>query len=156
NEVTTSHAAEQLVGTFDFPEGRLTSAVRRQPNCVILFDEIEKAHADVFDYLLQVLGEGRLTDARGRIADFRSTVIIMTSTLGAGELNAQLGFESGTEQRQQIYIKAAQQFFRPEFFNRIDEVVPFRNLDRQDMEQIVAMQMDQVLARDGLTRRDVF
>lgn len=156
NEVTTPYAAEQLVGTFESPDGRLTSAVRRQPNCVILLDEIEKAHPDVFDYLLQVLGEGRLTDARGRVADFRSTVIIMTSNLGARQQSAQLGFESSNEQRQQIYVKAAQQFFRPEFFNRIDEVVAFRSLDPQDMEQIVAMQMDQVLARDGLKRRDVF
>lgn len=156
NEVTTPYAAEQLVGNFESPDGRLTSAVRRQPNCVILLDEIEKAHPDVFDYLLQVLGEGRLTDARGRVADFRSTVIIMTSNLGASQQHAQLGFETSNEQRQQIYIKAAQRFFRPEFFNRIDEVVAFRSLDPQDMEHIVAMQMDQVLARDGLQRRDVF
>ena len=156
NEVTTPYAAEQLVGTFEAPDGRLTSAIRRQPNCVILLDEIEKAHPDVFDYLLQVLGEGRLTDARGRVADFRAAVIIMTSNLGASQQNAQLGFESSNEQRQQIYLKAAQQFFRPEFFNRIDEVIAFRNLDPHDMQQIVAMQMDQVLARDGLTRRDVF
>lgn len=156
NELTTPHAAEQLVGTFDQPDGRLTAAVRRQPNCVILLDEIEKAHPDVFDYLLQVLGEGRLTDARGRVADFRSAVIIMTSNLGASEQNSNLGFEVSAERRQQIYIKAAQQFFRPEFFNRIDEVVPFRNLDAHDMEQIVAIQMEQVLSRDGIKRRKIF
>lgn len=156
NELTTPYAAEQLVGTFDSPDGRLTSAIRRQPNCVILLDEIEKAHPDVFDYLLQVLGEGRLTDARGRVADFRSAVIIMTSNLGASEQNSNLGFEFTAERRQQIYLKAAQQFFRPEFFNRIDEVVAFRNLDPQDMEQIVTIQMDQVLSRDGIKRRDIF
>ncbi len=71
------------MGTFDAPEGRLTSAVRRQPHSVVLLDEIEKAHPDVFDYLLQVLGEGRLTDARGRVVDFRSTIIILTSNLGS-------------------------------------------------------------------------
>lgn len=156
NELTTPYAAEQLVGTFDSPDGRLTSAIRRQPNCVILLDEIEKAHPDVFDYLLQVLGEGRLTDARGRVADFRSAVIIMTSNLGASEQNSNLGFEFNAERRQQIYLKAAQQFFRPEFFNRIDEVVAFRNLDPQDMEKIVAIQLDQVLSRDGIKRRDIF
>ena len=156
NELTTPYAAEQLVGTFESPDGRLTSAVRRQPNCVILLDEIEKAHPDVFDYLLQVLGEGRLTDARGRVADFRSAVIIMTSNLGASEQNSNLGFEFTAERRQQIYLKAAQQFFRPEFFNRIDEVVAFRNLDPHDMEQIVAIQLDQVLSRDGIKRRDIF
>lgn len=156
NELTTPHAAEQLVGTFDSPDGRLTSAIRRQPNCVILLDEIEKAHPDVFDYLLQVLGEGRLTDARGRVADFRSAVIIMTSNLGASEQDSNLGFEVSAERRQQIYLKAAQQFFRPEFFNRIDEVVAFRNLDPHDMEKIVAIQLDQVLSRDGIKRRDIF
>ncbi len=156
NELTTAYAAEQLVGTFDQPDGRLTSAIRRQPNCVILLDEIEKAHPDVFDYLLQVLGEGRLTDARGRVADFRSAIIVMTSNLGAVEQSSSLGFETSNERRQQIYVKAAQQFFRPEFFNRIDEVVAFRNLDPQDMEKIVAIQMDQVLSRDGIKRRDIF
>lgn len=156
NELTTAYAAEQLVGTFDQPDGRLTAAIRRQPNCVILLDEIEKAHPDVFDYLLQVLGEGRLTDARGRVADFRSAIILMTSNLGAAEQGSSLGFETSLERRQQIYLKAAQQFFRPEFFNRIDEVVAFRNLDPQDMEKIVAIQMDQVLSRDGIKRRDIF
>ncbi|MEO8269560.1 MAG: AAA family ATPase, partial [Aureliella sp.] len=156
NELTTPYAAEQLVGTFESPDGRLTSAIRRQPNCVILLDEIEKAHPDVFDYLLQVLGEGRLTDARGRVADFRSAVIIMTSNLGASEQNSSLGFEFTPQRREQIYLKAAQQFFRPEFFNRIDEVVPFRNLDSTDMEKIVAIQLGQVLSRDGIKRRDIF
>ncbi len=156
NELTTPLAAEQLVGTFDQPEGRLTSAVRRQPNCVILLDEIEKAHPDVFDYLLQVLGEGRLTDARGRVADFRSSIIIMTSNLGASRQDSSLGFDITAERRSQIYTRAAQQFFRPEFFNRIDEVVAFRNLDPSDMEKIVRIQLDQVLARDGIKRRHVF
>ncbi|MEZ6133896.1 MAG: AAA family ATPase [Pirellulaceae bacterium] len=156
NELTTPMAAEELVGTFDRPEGRLTSAVRRQPNCVILLDEIEKAHPDVFDYLLQVLGEGRLTDARGRVADFRSAIIIMTSNLGASEQSTSLGFDITAERRSQIYAKAAQQFFRPEFFNRIDEVVAFRRLDATDLEQIVKIQLDQVLAREGIKRRGAF
>jgi ATP-dependent Clp protease ATP-binding subunit ClpC len=156
NELTTPMAAEELVGTFDRPDGRLTAAVRRQPNCVILLDEIEKAHPDVFDYLLQVLGEGRLTDARGRIADFRSSIIIMTSNLGATEQSSSLGFDVSAERRSQIYTKSAQQFFRPEFFNRIDEVVAFRSLDPVDMERIVQIQLEQVLARDGIKRRGAF
>jgi ATP-dependent Clp protease ATP-binding subunit ClpC len=156
NELTTAVAAEELVGTFDMPDGRLTSAVRRQPNCVILLDEIEKAHPDVFDYLLQVLGEGRLTDARGRVADFRSAIIILTSNLGAAEQTSSLGFDVSAERRSQIYVKAAQNFFRPEFFNRIDEVVAFRSLDTSDMEQIVRIQLEQVLARDGIKRRGAF
>lgn len=156
NELTTPMAAEELVGTFERPDGRLTSAVRRHPNCVILLDEIEKAHPDVFDYLLQVLGEGRLTDARGRIADFRSSVIIMTSNLGAAEQSMSLGFDVSAERRSQIYSKSAQQFFRPEFFNRIDEIVAFRSLDAVDMERIVQIQLEQVLARDGIKRRGAF
>ena len=156
NELTTPYAAEQLVGSFDEPEGRLTSAVRRQPNCVILLDEIEKAHPDVFDYLLQVLGEGRLTDARGRVADFRSSIIIMTSNLGSREQTSGLGFDVSAARRAQVFTKAAQNFFRPEFFNRIDEVVAFRSLDPQDVKRIVEIQLDQVLSRDGLKRRRVF
>ncbi len=112
NEITTPLAAEQLVGTFDSPEGRLTSAVRRQPHSVVLLDEIEKAHPDVFDYLLQVLGEGRLTDARGRVVDFRSTIIILTSNLGATTGSARLGFDGGA-QTGLLYQRAAEQFFRP-------------------------------------------
>lgn len=156
NELSSPYAAEQLVGSFDDPEGRLTSAVRRTPNCVILLDEIEKAHRDVFDYLLQVLGEGRLTDARGRVADFRSSIIIMTSNLGAREQSSGVGFEISAARRAQVFMKAAQNFFRPEFFNRIDEVVAFRSLDRNDVKQIVQIQLDHVLSRDGIKRRSIF
>lgn len=156
NELTTPLAAEQLVGTFDEPDGRLTAAVRRKPNCVILLDEIEKAHPDVFDYLLQVLGEGRLTDARGRVADFRSSIIIMTSNLGAREQSAGVGFDTSAARQSQVFTKAAQSFFRPEFFNRIDEVIAFRALDAEDVKQIVQIQLEQVLARDGIKRRQVF
>ena len=156
NELTTPFAAEQLVGSFDEPDGRLTAAVRRKPNCVILLDEIEKAHPDVFDYLLQVLGEGRLTDARGRVADFRSSIIIMTSNLGAREQTAGVGFDISPARQSQVFTKAAQSFFRPEFFNRIDEVIAFRALDAEDIKQIVQIQLEQVLARDGIKRRRVF
>ncbi len=156
NELTTPFAAEQLVGTFDSPDGRLTAAVRRQPNCVILLDEIEKAHPDVFDYLLQVLGEGRLTDSRGRVADFRSAIIIMTSNLGSREQIAGVGFDVSQTRQSQVFTKAAQNFFRPEFFNRIDEVIAFRTLNTEDIKQIVQIQLEQVLARDGIKRRKVF
>ncbi len=155
NEITTPLAAEQLVGTFDAPEGRLTSAVRRQPHSVVLLDEIEKAHPDVFDYLLQVLGEGRLTDARGRVVDFRSTIIILTSNLGATSQSGQLGFDGGS-QRGLVYQRAAEQFFRPEFFNRLDEVIAFRALDKADIQKIVLIQVRMLLAREGLKRRHVF
>lgn len=156
NELTTPLAVEQLVGTFDQPDGRLTSAVRRRPNCIILLDEIEKAHPDVFDLLLQVIGEGRLTDARGRVADFRSSIIIMTSNLGVTEQSSGLGFETSGERRTAVYEKAARSFFRPEFVNRIDEIVAFRNLTKENLESIVRLQMQDILARDGFKRRDIF
>jgi len=92
NEFKTSYSASRLVGTFDQPEGLLTSAIRHRPYSVILFDEIEKAHPDVFDVLLQVLGEGRLTDALGRTTDFGNTVIVMTSNLGAKQAGSTVGF----------------------------------------------------------------
>ncbi|MFO1064491.1 MAG: AAA family ATPase [Pirellulales bacterium] len=155
NEITTPAAAEQLVGTFDAPEGRLTSAVRRRPHSVILLDEIEKAHPDVFDYLLQVLGEGRLTDARGRIVDFRSSIIIMTSNLGATAQNTTVGFETDANAGLS-YTRAAEKFFRPEFFNRIDEVIAFHPLSFDDIKKIVLIQLRQLPARDGLKRRHVF
>lgn len=156
NEITTPLAAEQLVGTFDAPDGRLTSAVRRQPHAVILFDEIEKAHPDVFDYLLQVLGEGRLTDARGRIVDFRSSIIILTSNLGSTHRGGQLGFEGEQTGGSNVYYRAAERFFRPEFFNRIDEVIAFRPLAEADIKAIVLIQLRQLLGREGLKRRHVF
>ncbi|MGN6545060.1 MAG: AAA family ATPase [Aureliella sp.] len=156
NEITTPLAAEQLVGTFDAPEGRLTAAVRRQPHAVILLDEIEKAHPDVFDYLLQVLGEGRLTDARGRVVDFRSSIIILTSNLGSTQKGGQLGFDAEGQQQSLAYYRAAERFFRPEFFNRIDEVIAFRPLTETDIAAIVLIQLRHLLGREGLKRRNVF
>ncbi|MCC6510737.1 MAG: ATP-dependent Clp protease ATP-binding subunit, partial [Pirellulaceae bacterium] len=156
NEITTALAAEQLVGTFDQPEGRLTSAVRRQPHSVVMLDEIEKAHPDVFDYLLQVLGEGRLTDARGRVVDFRSSIIVLTSNLGSTHQGTQLGFEGDAQQQSLAYCRAAERFFRPEFFNRLDEVIAFGPLTQADIKAIVLIQLRQLLSREGLKRRHVF
>ena len=155
NEITTASAAEQLIGTFDEPDGRLTSAIRRFPFSVVLFDEIEKAHPDVFDYLLQVIGEGRLTDAHGRTVDFRNAVIIMTSNLGASDAQSSLGFEQQSTS-QETYARAAQRFFRPEFFNRIDDVVVFRRLAREHIERIAELQVSRMLQRDGLWQREVY
>jgi ATP-dependent Clp protease ATP-binding subunit ClpA len=155
NEVTTPSAAEQLIGTFDQPDGRLTSAVRRKPFSVVLLDEIEKAHPDVFDYLLQVIGEGRLTDAHGRTVDFRNTVIIMTSNLGSRDDQSNMGFDARSS-RNSLYRRAAEQFFRPEFFNRIDEVVVFRRLEIDDIRTIADQQMRRLFQRDGLQRREAY
>jgi ATP-dependent Clp protease ATP-binding subunit ClpA len=115
NEFNQPGSAARLVGTFAQPEGLLTSAIRRQPFAVILLDEIEKADPEVFDLLLQVLGEGRLTDSLGRTADFTSAIVIMTSNLGVREAEGNLGFVPESD-RSHAYTRAAERFFRPEFF----------------------------------------
>ena len=153
NEYVTPHAVAQLVGTFGEPDGLLTSAVRRQPFAVVLLDEIEKAHPDVFDLLLQVTGEGRLTDALGRTADFSNTVVVMTSNLGTSASNQQLGLVPGPATRRQTFVKAAESFFRPEFFNRLDRIIPFDSLSREEMQKIAEMVLHDVFQRDGLVRR---
>src|SRR5262249_60798852 len=118
-EFVSPDSAARLAGTFYNPEGLLTSAVRRQPFAVILLDEIEKAHPDVFDLLLQVLGEGRLTDALGRTVDFTNTIVLMTSNLGVREASKAFGF-GGDGHAGGAYAQAAERFFRPEVFNRLD------------------------------------
>jgi len=153
NEYVSPNAVPQLVGTFAQPEGLLTAAVRRQPFAVLLFDEIEKGHPDVFDLLLQVLGEGRLTDARGRTTDFSNTIIVLTSNLGTQRSETGLGFGAAASRDAGISIRAAENFFRPEFFNRLDRVIPFGRLSRQDMQGIARHLMSDVLHRDGLVRR---
>lgn len=153
NEFVTAQAAARLAGVFDRPEGLLTSEVRRQPFSVILLDEIEKAHPDVFDLLLQVLGEGRLTDGLGRTADFTNTVIILTSNLGTRQAAERVGFDRDGAAEAAAYVKAVEDFFRPEFFNRLDRIVPFHRLGRQELARIAEMTLHEVLAREGLVRR---
>src|SRR5207237_6737948 len=130
NEYLSPGSAARLAGTFDSPEGLLTAAVRRQPFAVVLLDEIEKAHPEVFDLLLQVLGEGRLTDALGRTVDFTNTLIVLTSNLGVRESESALGFRQDDAAGDALFVQAAERFFRPEFFNRLDRVLPFRRLTR--------------------------
>jgi ATP-dependent Clp protease ATP-binding subunit ClpC len=152
NEYLSPGAASRLAGTFDQPEGLLTAAVRRQPFAVVLLDEIEKAHPEVLDLLLQVLGEGRLTDALGRTVDFSNTLIVMTSNLGVREARQSLGFRAASHQRE-AYTLAAQKFFRPEFFNRLDRIVPFDPLTRAEVGEIARHLIHEVLHREGLVRR---
>lgn len=154
NEFVSAFDAARLVGTFDQPEGLLTNAIRRQPFAVILLDEIEKAHPNVFNLLLQVLGDGRLTDALGRTADFSNAIIVLTSNLGAREANAKPGFRQTEESEAATFVRAAEKFFKPEFFNRFDRVVPFERLSRADVEQIAEKQLQKVFARDGFVRRN--
>ncbi len=154
NEYVAPGSASRLTGGGGQPEGLLTSAIRRQPFSVVLLDEIEKAHPDVFDTLLQVLGEGRLTDSLGRTAYFGNAVIIMTSNLGVRQAASRIGFDkNGAKAQQPVYAKAAEDFFRPEFFNRLDHVVPFAPLDRDSLAKIARMLMADVLSREGLSQR---
>jgi ATP-dependent Clp protease ATP-binding subunit ClpA len=153
NEFIAASAVARLVGTFDQPEGLLTSAIRRQPFAVLLLDEIEKAHRDVFDLLLQVMGEGRLTDALGRTADFTNALIILTSNLGVKQASSDLGFAPDEGSQSSTYIQAAEKFFRPEFFNRLDRIVPFERLSREHVASIAQHLIKDVFAREGLMRR---
>ncbi len=153
NEFISPHAAARLAGTFDQPEGLLTSAVRQEPFCVLLFDEIEKAHPDVFDLLLQVLGEARLTDALGRTTDFSNAVVILTSNLGTREAAAEVGFVPGGQATGAVYLKAVESFFRPEFFNRLDRIIPFQRLSREELGQIARSIIAGILSRAGLAQR---
>jgi ATP-dependent Clp protease ATP-binding subunit ClpC len=133
--------------------GQLTEAVRRKPFSVVLFDEIEKAHPDVFNTLLQILEEGRLTDSQGRTVDFRNTVLIMTSNLGTQDLRkANLGFtkvdEAVTYERMKEKVTDALKIhFRPEFLNRIDEVIVFHELSRPEVTEIVDLMTKRVTAQ---------
>jgi ATP-dependent Clp protease ATP-binding subunit ClpB len=122
--------------------GQLTEAVRRRPYSVVLFDEIEKAHPDVFNVLLQVLDDGRLTDAKGRTVDFKNAVLIMTSNLGSQVLQAEsLATESAFDRAREQVLEILRQSFRPEFLNRVDDIVIFRPLGHEQLEHIVDLRL---------------
>ena len=157
NEYVDGHRVSRLTGTPDEPDGLLTAAIRRQPFSVVLFDEIEKAAPEVFDMLLAVLDEGRLTDSLGRVADFTQSVILLTSNLGVREASSRLGFSvdsANAESEDAIYVSVAEKFFRPEFFNRLDRIIPFLTLDRKHLEGIAWQLVRDMFTRDGLQRRD--
>jgi ATP-dependent Clp protease ATP-binding subunit ClpC len=145
-------AVYRLLGPPQGEPGELVKRVRRQPFSVLLLDEIEKAAADVFDTLMGVFDEGRLTDQYGRVTNFRSTIIIMTSNLGAGQSRA-IGF-SGNESGLR-YRDAAMRFFRPEFFNRMDQVVTFQPLKSEAVKAIALRELDAIAKREGLLRSGV-
>ncbi|MEW6159096.1 MAG: AAA family ATPase, partial [Verrucomicrobiota bacterium] len=157
NEYVDAAAARRLVGTRQEPEGLLTGAIRRQPFSVVLFDEIEKAAPEVFDMLLAVLDEGRMTDSLGRVADFTNAVILLTSNLGVRESRARLGFQAAQwtpASDDQVYIDAAEKFFRPEFFNRLDRIIPFRALEPAQLADIAERLIHEIFQREGLRRRE--
>src|SRR3712207_5451450 len=145
SEYMEKHSVARLIGAppgyVGYEEGgALTEAVRRRPYQVVLFDEIEKAHPDVFNVLLQVLDDGRLTDGQGRTVDFRNTLIIMTSNLGAEYLVAQKDGEDTDAVRDEV-MGVVRSHFRPEFLNRVDEIILFHRLKRSEMGAIVDIQM---------------
>jgi ATP-dependent Clp protease ATP-binding subunit ClpB len=147
SEYMEKHAVSRLIGAppgyVGYDEGgQLTEAVRRRPYSVILFDEIEKAHPDVFNVLLQVLDDGRLTDSKGRTVDFKNTVLIMTSNTGADKLtSAWAQGEDGFEEAKERVIDALKQTFRPEFLNRVDDIVVFHPLDDKELTHIVDLRL---------------
>ncbi len=153
NEYIDAGAPARLIGDYYNPEGQLTGKVRYRPFGVLLLDEIEKAHPKVHDLLLQVLDDGRLTDSLGRTIDFSNTIIIMTSNIGASDVAQKLGFDKENNNDGAIYRKAVENFFRPEFINRIDRIVIFNPLAKRHIHNIAKLQISELLSRDGFVRR---
>jgi ATP-dependent Clp protease ATP-binding subunit ClpB len=146
SEYQERHTVSRLIGAppgyVGYEEaGQLTEAVRRRPYSVLLFDEIEKAHPEVFNTLLQLLDEGRLTDGQGRTVDFRHTIIIMTSNVGSRWIK-----DLGIEEARDEVMEELDRIFRPEFLNRIDEIILFRSLTKEDLRKIVDIQMRRLRA----------
>jgi ATP-dependent Clp protease ATP-binding subunit ClpC len=160
SEYMEKHAVSRLVGAppgyIGHDEGgQLTESVRRKPYSVVLLDEVEKAHPEVFNILLQVLEDGRLTDARGRTVDFRNTVIIMTSNVGAGTLKREsvLGFNTKNtvaadyERMKERVLESLKHTFRPEFLNRIDETIVFHALEKEHIKEIINLMLSTLAKR---------
>ncbi len=157
SEFSDATSVQRLIGGAGQPEGLLTSRVREQPFSVLLLDEFEKADPAFFDLLLQILGDGRLTDAAGRVADFCNTVVIMTSNLGARDFQrGAVGFPGGAESESSGHFdEAARQFLRPEIYNRLGAILRFRALSRDLMLRVTRRHLDLLRQRDGLRLRAV-
>ena len=160
SEMMERHSISKLIGSppgyVGYEEGgNLTEMVRHRPYSVVLFDEIEKAHPEVFNLLLQVLDSGRLTDSKGRVVNFKNTIIIMTSNIGAQYIDKmeQLGFASSRDDKHEyVQVKekvmaSLKDFFRPEFLNRVDDIIIFDILSKEAIEKIVNIQLDEVRER---------
>jgi len=153
SEYMEKHAVARMIGAppgyVGYEEGgQLTEAVRRRPYAVILFDEIEKAHPDVFNVLLQILDDGRLTDSKGRTVDFKNTVLIMTSNLGSREIQ-----EVSDDETQEAVTEVLREHFKPEFLNRIDDIVIFHRLSREQITRIIDVQLERL--RSMLHERNI-
>jgi len=156
SEYTEKHTVSRMVGAppgyIGFEQGgQLTEVVRRRPFSVVLLDEVEKAHPEVFNILLQIMEDGRLTDGQGRIVDFKNTILIMTSNIGSELINKQtIGFENGSGPSKQVeklkdkLKDKLRTVFRPEFLNRIDEIVFFDQLNSAQIKQIVSLELEKV------------
>jgi ATP-dependent Clp protease ATP-binding subunit ClpA len=156
SEFSDPYSVMRLTGESYFSDGLLTSAVRREPFCVLLFDEIEKAHPDFYDLLLQILSEGRLTDSSGKLVNFCSTIIIMTSNIGATNLQTnriRLKNESEEEDVSDHFQSAVQKYFRPELYNRIDQVLPFKPLTKEVVRFVVDRELNLFRKREGIQFR---
>jgi ATP-dependent Clp protease ATP-binding subunit ClpB len=165
SEYMEKHSTSKLIGSppgyvgYD-ESGQLTEAVRHRPYAVILFDEVEKAHPEVFNILLQVLDEGRLTDSKGRVVNFKNTIIVMTSNIGSQHIQKmeQIGFQNNTDGSEYAQVKervmeSLKEFFKPEFLNRLDETIIFDVLDKDQVKQIVGLQIAQISKR--LEEKDI-
>ncbi|MFK7946458.1 MAG: AAA family ATPase [Saprospiraceae bacterium] len=158
SEYSTPYSVMRLTGTSYFEDGLLTSAVKREPFCVLLFDEIEKASPTFYDLLLQLLSEGRLTDSQGKLVNFCSTIIIMTSNIGASNLQAnKIGWskEIDVTSVNEHFMSAVRKHFRPELYNRIDEVIPFQPLTKSDIRFIVNREIKLFKSREGIRYRNM-
>ena len=154
SEYQEKHTVARLIGAppgyVGYEEGgQLTEAVRRRPYCVILFDEIEKAHHDVFNVMLQILDDGRLTDGQGRMVDFKNTIVIMTSNIGSHRILEYRGAFDGRDydRMKEAVLEEMRQTFRPEFLNRVDEIIVFHALTEEHLKQIVDIQLERLRAR---------
>jgi ATP-dependent Clp protease ATP-binding subunit ClpB len=154
SEYQEKHTVSRLVGAppgyVGYEEGgQLTEAVRRKPYCVILFDEIEKAHHDVFNILLQILDDGRLTDGQGRTVDFKNTIVIMTSNIGSQRILQYQGSYVGEvyDRMKSAVLDELRKHFRPEFLNRVDEIIVFHALSMEHLKKIVEIQLNQLRKR---------
>jgi len=158
SEYMEKHAVARMIGAppgyVGYEEGgQLTEAVRRRPYSVVLFDEIEKAHPDVFNVLLQILDDGRLTDSKGRVVDFKNTVLIMTSNLGSREIQTASENPLADRDIKTEVLQVLRDHFKPEFLNRIDDIVVFKQLAREEIARIIDIQLAKL--RDMLATRDI-
>jgi ATP-dependent Clp protease ATP-binding subunit ClpB len=158
SEYMEKHTVARLIGAppgyVGYEEGgQLTEAVRRRPFSVLLFDEIEKAHHDVFNVFLQILDDGRLTDSQGRTVDFKNTVLIMTSNIGSPQILEAQQRSSSYDEVRSVVLAELRRHFRPEFLNRVDETVVFHPLETDQLTKIVEIQLERLRAR--LTERRI-